>query len=102
MTINPLTTASAANPASSASGSIQAAIGTQDTFLKLLVTELKSQDPTAPLDTAQTVGQLVSMNQLNQLIEINQTLQAAFNASGNSAPTSSSAHSAINSNLGAH
>ena len=46
----------------------------QSTFLNLLVTELKAQDPTSPMDPTQMVAQMLSMNQLDQLIQINKTL----------------------------
>jgi flagellar basal-body rod modification protein FlgD len=44
------------------------------TFLNLLATELQNQDPTAPVDSTAMVGQMISLNQLDQLISINQTL----------------------------
>jgi flagellar basal-body rod modification protein FlgD len=44
------------------------------TFLSLLSTELQNQDPTAPVDSTAMVGQMISLNQLDQLININQTL----------------------------
>ena len=44
------------------------------TFLNLLVKELQNQDPTAPMDSTAMVGQMISLNQLDQLISINQTL----------------------------
>jgi flagellar basal-body rod modification protein FlgD len=44
------------------------------TFLSLLVQELKNQDPTQPMDPTAMVGQMISLNQLDQLIGINQTL----------------------------
>jgi flagellar basal-body rod modification protein FlgD len=44
------------------------------TFLNLLSTELRNQDPTAPVDSTAMVGQMISLNQLDQLIAINQTL----------------------------
>lgn len=94
MYISPLTTASAANTAntantaatssSSSSGSttaLQAANDTEAAFMSLLVTELKSQDPTSPMDPTTMVGQMLSMNQLNELVSINQTLQYAFGLS---------------------
>jgi flagellar basal-body rod modification protein FlgD len=56
----------------------------EQTFIKLLVTELQSQDPTQPMDPTQMVGQMFSMNQLQQLIDINQTLSTAL---GGSPPT---------------
>jgi flagellar basal-body rod modification protein FlgD len=51
--------------------------GMDTTFLNLLITELKSQDPTAPMDATQMVGQMISLNQLDQLIGIHQLLQSA-------------------------
>jgi flagellar basal-body rod modification protein FlgD len=55
-------------PASSTSSSLSS------TFLNLLATELQNQDPTAPVDSTAMVGQMISLNQLDQLISINQTL----------------------------
>ncbi len=46
----------------------------QDTFLKLLVEQLKNQDPMAPQDSAQFVAQLAQFNSLEQLISINARL----------------------------
>jgi flagellar basal-body rod modification protein FlgD len=45
------------------------------TFLSLLTTELKYQDPTSPLDSTAMVGQMVAINQLTQLGEMNKTLK---------------------------
>jgi flagellar basal-body rod modification protein FlgD len=56
------------------------------TFLTLLVQELQNQDPTAPMDSTQMVGQMISLNQLDQLTSINQVLSDAFDPSS---PTSS-------------
>jgi len=85
----------AGNTSGTASGqatgkSNQATTGSLDTtFLNLLITELKSQDPTAPMDATQMVGQMVSLNQLDQLIGIHQILQ------GTSGSTQASATRAI-------
>jgi flagellar basal-body rod modification protein FlgD len=48
--------------------------GLGSTFLNLLATELQNQDPTAPVDSTAMVGQMISLNQLDQLISINQTV----------------------------
>jgi len=45
-------------------------------FLNLLVKELQNQDPTAPMDSTAMVGQMISLNQLDQLISINQVLSS--------------------------
>jgi flagellar basal-body rod modification protein FlgD len=48
--------------------------GLDSTFLNLLATELQNQDPTAPVDSTAMVGQMISLNQLDQLISINQAV----------------------------
>jgi flagellar basal-body rod modification protein FlgD len=55
-------------------------------FLTLLVTEMKNQDPTANNDPNQYINQLVSVNSLEQLIDINQNLTTALGTG----PTTSS------------
>jgi len=77
------------------------------TVLNLLATELQNQDPTAPVDSTAMVGQMISLNQLDQLISINQTvtgstgtgttglLQPAAATAGN-APLSAANGGAIN------
>ena len=49
--------------------------GSMDTtFMQLLTTELTTQDPTSPMDASTMVGQMVSLNQLDQLIAIHQLM----------------------------
>jgi flagellar basal-body rod modification protein FlgD len=60
--------ATTSNPTSSSSSSG----GLNSTFLNLLAQELQNQDPTAPVDSTAMVGQMISLNQLDQLISINQ------------------------------
>jgi flagellar basal-body rod modification protein FlgD len=50
------------------------------TFLNILSQELKNQDPTDPVDSTALVGQMISLNQLDQLISINQTLSGAVSS----------------------
>ena len=70
------TSPTAGTTGSTTSTSSQNSLGDMDTtFMNLLITELQSQDPTAPMDATQMVGQMISLNQLDQLISINQTLQ---------------------------
>lgn len=47
-----------------------------DTFLTLLTTQLKNQDPMSPLDTNQFTQQLVSFSQVEQQISTNDNLQS--------------------------
>lgn len=46
----------------------------QETFLKLLVAQLKNQDPLNPQDGAAFVAQLAQFNSVEQLISINKRL----------------------------
>jgi flagellar basal-body rod modification protein FlgD len=52
-------------------------LANEETFLKLLVSQLKHQDPLNPPDTSQFVGQLTAYSQLEQLIGIRQNTNAA-------------------------
>lgn len=56
----------------------ESAQSVESTFLTLLAQELQNQDPTAPMDSTAMVGQMISLNQLDQLANINQTLTSAF------------------------
>ncbi len=59
-------------------------------FMKLLTTELKSQDPTQTMDPTTMVTQMVQINQLNDVAGIYSILQNQ--ASGSTAATGQSAH----------
>lgn len=45
-------------------------LANEETFLKLLVSQLQNQDPLSPTDSNQFVSQLTSYSQLEQLIGI--------------------------------
>ncbi|MBI3303936.1 MAG: flagellar hook assembly protein FlgD [Deltaproteobacteria bacterium] len=49
---------------------------TQDEFLKLLTTQLQHQDPLNPMDNQEFTAQLATFNSLDQLININDKLDA--------------------------
>jgi flagellar basal-body rod modification protein FlgD len=83
-------TSSTSGSSSSGSNSTSAA-SLQQTFLNLLVTELQNQDPTAPVDPTEMVGQLVSLNQLDQLISINSTLGSLVSGGSSTAATANAA-----------
>ena len=57
------------------------------TFITLLVQELQNQDPTAPMDSTQMVGQMISLNQLDQLSGIHQILTSAYGTPGSTTGT---------------
>lgn len=73
--------ANAAATSSSTDAASASANDLQTTFLNLLSEELQNQDPTDPVDSTQMVGQMISLNQLDQLISINQALSEAATAS---------------------
>ena len=63
--------------ASTASGSAMSKLsGNFDTFLTLLTTQLKNQDPTAPMDSNQFTQQLVQFSQVEQQIQTNSNLNS--------------------------
>jgi flagellar basal-body rod modification protein FlgD len=71
-------TAAAAAPASGVSGSIadrKLIADNLDTFLQLLTTQLRNQDPLEPLDTNEFTGQLVQFSQVEQAVKANDWLE---------------------------
>ncbi len=66
------TGASSASNAFSASG--------EDTFLKLLVAQMQNQDPSSPMDTTSFVTELAQFNTVEQMINMQQTMQSALTA----------------------
>ena len=48
----------------------------KNSFLLLLVNELRNQDPTSPTDEKQTLSQLAQFSQLEQIQNLNTTLSA--------------------------
>ena len=52
-------------------------LANENTFLQLLVAQIKNQDPTNPTDSVQFLSQLAQFSQLEQLIGIRQELQPA-------------------------
>lgn len=50
--------------------------GTEDRFLKLLVTQMKNQDPLNPLDNAQVTSQMAQLSTVTGVEKLNTTLAA--------------------------
>ncbi len=73
----------ASTSGSTSSGTSASALGS--TFLSLLSQELQNQDPTAPVDPTAMVGQMISLNQLEQLISINQGITGVTSSGTTSA-----------------
>ncbi len=74
--ITPSTT-SAGSAASSGANSA----GEFNAFLQLLLTELKNQDPTKPLDPTQTVTQLATFSSVEQAVKTNALLSQLADSS---------------------
>ena len=74
-------------PTNSASGSNSATSPTAtptvdyNEFLQLLISELKNQDPTSPMDPTQSVSQLASFSAVEQQVQTNSTLSAMMTSS---------------------
>ncbi|WP_124949220.1 flagellar hook assembly protein FlgD [Sulfuriferula thiophila] len=62
------------NPSTSATQSTSAAA--QDQFMKLLVTQMKNQDPLNPLDNAQVTSQLAQLSTVSGIEKMNTTLES--------------------------
>src|SRR5258705_8779344 len=63
-------TGTAAPPAATSGADIQ------DRFLKLLVTQMKNQDPLNPMDNAQVTSQLAQISTVNGIQQLNTTVQS--------------------------
>jgi flagellar basal-body rod modification protein FlgD len=66
------------------------ALGNEDTFLQLLVAQIKNQDPTQPIDSTTFLTQLASFSQLEQLIGIRQDVSQLDPAAAASGSTQTS------------
>jgi flagellar basal-body rod modification protein FlgD len=54
----------------------------KDQFMKLMVEQLKNQDPMNPLDSKDFTAQLAQLNSLEQLMSINSVLEDQYQANG--------------------
>lgn len=79
-------TSAAGLPASAASSA-----GSEQRFLKLLVTQLNNQDPLNPLDNAQLTSQLAQMSTVSGIEKLNTAFQSLIAQSGSSQTLQSAA-----------
>jgi flagellar basal-body rod modification protein FlgD len=83
-------TSSSAAAAAAGAASVTTAAPSQEMFLKLLVAQIKNQDPTNPTDSTQFVSQLAQFSELEQVIAIRGDLdtQLAQTTASQQTPTS--------------
>jgi flagellar basal-body rod modification protein FlgD len=70
----------AAASAGSKASTTSTATDTQNRFLKLLVTQMKNQDPLNPMDNAQVTSQMAQLSTVTGIDNLNATLQALSNS----------------------
>ncbi|MFK0384923.1 MULTISPECIES: flagellar hook assembly protein FlgD [Rhizobium/Agrobacterium group] len=68
-----------ANAGASSSDSSAASLN-YDSFLKLLIAQMKNQDPTEPMDASAQMSQLASFSQVEQSIKTNTHLKSMLQA----------------------
>ena len=75
MTVAATTSTTGSTTSSSATASNPySKLGASD-YMKLLTTEMKNQDPTAPVDQTQMIAQMASFSQLSGITEMDSTLK---------------------------
>jgi len=75
-TISPATLSNINGTASTAATSSASDAGSQDRFLKLLVTQLKNQDPLSPMDNAELTSQIAQINTVTGIATLNTSVQS--------------------------
>lgn len=66
----------AGQAAAAAAAAENSGANTQDRFLKLLVTQMKNQDPLNPMDNAQVTSQMAQLSTVSGIDKVNSTLKA--------------------------
>ncbi len=74
--LSPLMQAGATTPASQTPVDPTAKLANEQTFLQLLVAQIKNQNPLNPTDSVQFVSQLAQFSQLEQMIAVRQDADA--------------------------
>ena len=59
-----------------------------ESFLKLLVAQMKNQDPTSPMESTDYVAQLATFSQVEQSVQMNKKLEAMIQGSALAQATS--------------
>ncbi len=80
--------------ATSTTQSVPAGLVDANTFLQLLITEMKNQDPTSPTDTSQYMSQFAQLSTVEQAVQTNSKLDALLSSSALSQAEGLIGHSA--------
>ncbi|MGS1094026.1 flagellar hook assembly protein FlgD [Aquamicrobium terrae] len=80
-------TTSIPNGANQASSARSKAMVDYNSFLRLLIAQMKNQDPTQPMDSTQYVAQLATFSQVEQSMQANTKLDQILQASSLSQAT---------------
>ena len=75
MNVNSVTNSYSAQ-GNSASGTSSTATATYENFLKLLMAQMKNQDPTEPMKSTEYMSQLATFSQVEQTVKTNTKLDA--------------------------
>lgn len=59
----------------------------KDDFLKLLTQQLKNQDPMNPMDDTEFIGQMTTFSSLEQMVNMNKSLETMISAYNSSSQT---------------
>ena len=78
---NPVTTPSTSSSPGAAPGGGLSPLANETTFMRLLVSQIKNQDPLNPTDSVQFLGQLTQLSQLEQIIGLRADLKTAAQSS---------------------
>lgn len=70
------TSASNSNPISGGAASATTATDMQDRFLKLLITQMKNQDPMNPLENAEVTSQMAQMSTVSGIEKLNSVMSS--------------------------
>jgi flagellar basal-body rod modification protein FlgD len=86
MEINPTTAATRSTTAKGAAEDAGAPSGDFETFLTLLTTQMRNQDPLKPMDSTEFVSQLASFSSVEQQVRANDRLQSIFDVLSGGSP----------------
>ncbi|MFZ5846947.1 MAG: flagellar hook capping FlgD N-terminal domain-containing protein [Actinomycetota bacterium] len=80
MTINPITAAMGATAQTATAGATSSTEVDKDMFLKLMVTQLKNQDPMNPQDSSEFLAQTAQFTSLEKLEQVASQTEQAYAA----------------------